>query len=61
MIAEPSAILTVGDVDLAFGSVHCSRFRRTQFGAVAIAYPVLAIGEVALVLRDGHFTGFGLA
>ncbi|PYY11573.1 MAG: hypothetical protein DMG69_03530 [Acidobacteria bacterium] len=61
MIAEPSAILTVGDVDLAFGSVHCPRFRRTQFGAVAIAYPVSAVAEVALVLRDGHFTGFGLA
>src|SRR5579863_7921211 len=60
MIAEPCAIGAVGHVEVAPGSVHCQRFRWTQFGVITIADPVLAVSEVALLRRDCRFPSFGL-
>jgi len=57
MIAEPSTILAVGDIDLAVGHCYFPGFRLTQFRAIARADPVLTVGEVAPMIRRNRFTG----
>src|SRR3984893_1006693 len=56
MIAEASAVLTVGSIELLPGSVHRLGFRRAQFGMIAIPPSILAGGNVAQAFRSGRIT-----